>query len=33
VIVWAIAIVGIVVECFLRERQPKWLSVLIYLAL
>ena len=33
VIVWAIAIVGIVAECFLRERQPKWLSVLIYLAL
>lgn len=25
--------VGIVAECFLRERQPKWLSAAIYLAL
>lgn len=32
-IVWGIAVVGIVAECFLRERQPKWLSVAIYLAL
>ena len=31
--VWAIAAVGIVVECFLRERQPKWLTALIYVIL
>lgn len=29
----AVAAVGIVCECFLRERQPKWVSALIYLAL
>ena len=31
--VWAIAAVGIVAECFLRERQPKWLTALIYVIL
>jgi len=29
--VWAIAIIGIALECFLRERQPHWLSGLVYL--
>lgn len=29
--VWAIAIVGIALECFLRERQPHWVSGLVYL--
>ncbi len=32
-VVWAIALVGIVAECFLRERQPKWLTALIYVIL
>ena len=31
IVVWAIALVGIVAECLMRERQPKWLSALIYL--
>ena len=31
--VWAIALVGIVLECFMRERQPKWLTSLIYVLL
>ena len=31
--VWAVAIVGIVAECFLREKQPKWLTALIYVIL
>ena len=29
--VWAIAIVGIALECFMRERQPHWVSGLVYL--
>lgn len=29
--VWAIAIIGIALECFLRERQPHWVSGLVYL--
>lgn len=29
----AIALAGIVLECFLKERQPKWVSAAIYLAL
>ena len=33
VAVWVIAAVGIVAECFLRERQPKWVSALVYLAM
>ena len=28
--VWAIAIIGIALECFLRERQPHWVSGLVY---
>ncbi len=33
VIVWVIAAVGIVAEALLRERQPAWVSALIYLAM
>ncbi|WP_322354600.1 PAQR family membrane homeostasis protein TrhA [Paratractidigestivibacter sp.] len=33
VAVWAVALVGIVAECFLRERQPKWLTALLYVLL
>ena len=33
IVVWAIALIGIVIECFLRERQPKWLTALIYVIL
>ena len=33
IVVWAIALVGIVAECLMRERQPKWLSALIYVLL
>lgn len=33
IIVWSIALAGIVAECFLRERQPKWLTALIYVIL
>lgn len=33
VAVWAIALIGIVAECFLRERQPKWLTALLYVLL
>ena len=29
--VWAIAIIGIALECFLRERQPHWVSGVVYL--
>ena len=29
--VWAIAIIGIALECFMRERQPHWVSGLVYL--
>ena len=28
--VWTVAVVGIVAECLLRERQPAWLTALIY---
>lgn len=28
--VWTIAVLGILAECLLRERQPKWLSALVY---
>ena len=31
--VWAIALVGIAIEVVARERQPKWVSVLVYLAM
>ena len=30
VAIWAVAVVGIVTECLLRERQPKWLTALVY---
>ena len=30
VAVWVVAVVGIVAECLLRERQPAWLTALIY---
>jgi len=33
VVVWVLAIVGIVAECLLRERQAHWISALIYLAM
>ncbi|WP_321972107.1 PAQR family membrane homeostasis protein TrhA [Paratractidigestivibacter sp.] len=33
VAVWAVALAGIVAECFLRERQPKWLTALLYVLL
>ena len=33
VAVCVVAVAGIVSECFLRERQPKWASALVYLAL
>ena len=29
--VWVIAIIGIALECFMRERQPHWVSGLVYL--
>jgi hemolysin III len=32
-VVWGIAVVGIVCEAFLRERQPKWVSAAIYLGM
>lgn len=32
-VVWAVAAVGIVLEVFGRQRQPKWVSALIYLAM
>ena len=28
--VWGVAVVGIVAECLLRERQPAWLTALVY---
>lgn len=31
--IWGAALVGIVVETFSRERQPKWVSAVIYLAM
>ena len=30
VAVWAVAVVGIVAECLLRERQPAWLTAVVY---
>lgn len=33
VVIWAAAILGIVIETFSRERQPKWVSALIYLVM
>ena len=30
---WAVAVIGIIAEIALRERQPKWLSSIIYLAM
>lgn len=32
-IVWGIAVVGIIAECAMRERQPKWLSAVIYVTM
>lgn len=32
-IVWIIAGAGIIAECAMRERQPKWLSAVIYVAM
>lgn len=32
-VVWGIAAAGIVSEAFLRERQPKWASAAVYLAM
>ena len=28
--VWAVAVAGIVAECLLRERQPAWLTAVVY---
>lgn len=33
VAVWVVALAGILVECFARQRQPKWVSAAIYLAM
>lgn len=33
VAMWAVAAAGILIETFSRERQPKWVSALIYLAM
>ena len=33
VAVWAIALAGIAIEVVARERQPKWVSALVYLAM
>ncbi len=33
VVVWAFALVGIGVEVFLRERQPRWVTITIYLVM
>lgn len=33
VAVWAMAVLGILFEAFMRERQPRWLTVAIYLAM
>lgn len=33
VAVWVVAVLGVVGEAFLRERQPKWASALVYLGL
>lgn len=32
-LIWGIAIAGVIVEVLLKERQPHWLSALIYLAM
>ena len=32
-VVWGVAVLGVVAECFLKERQPKWMSALAYLAM
>ncbi|MEE8716415.1 MAG: hemolysin III family protein [Coriobacteriales bacterium] len=32
-VIWAVSVAGIAVETFSRERQPKWVSALIYLVL
>lgn len=31
--IWAAALAGVLMECFARQRQPKWVSALIYLAM
>ena len=33
VVVWAFALAGIGVEAFLRERQPRWVTIAIYLVM
>lgn len=33
ILVWVIALVGILVEAFGRQRQPKWVSAAVYLAM
>lgn len=33
IIVWIIALIGVIAEVVLKERQPKWLSALIYVAM
>ena len=33
VAVWVVALIGVLVECFGRQRQPKWVSAAIYLAM
>lgn len=33
VAVWVVALAGILIEAFARERQPKWLSAAVYLAM
>lgn len=33
IVIWAVALAGIIIETFSRERQPKWVSALIYLAM
>ena len=30
---WIVALIGVLIECFARQRQPKWVSALIYLAM
>ncbi len=33
VAVWTVAVVGILAECLLRERQPMWLTAVVYVAM
>ena len=33
VAIWGAALAGVVIEAFSRERQPKWVSALIYLVM